>query len=63
MRGRARLWAAAVAVGVAQAALDATIAYTTERIVFGKPVAHHQGNAFELAALATQRSRRSPDGA
>ena len=54
VRGRARLWAAAVAVGVTQAALDATLAYTTERIVFGKPVAHHQGNAFELAALATQ---------
>lgn len=53
VRGRARLWAAAVAVGVAQAAFDATIAYTTERVVFGKPVAHHQGNAFELAAAAT----------
>jgi alkylation response protein AidB-like acyl-CoA dehydrogenase len=53
VRGRARLWAAAVAVGVAQAAFDATIAYTSERVVFGKPVAYHQGNAFELAALAT----------
>src|SRR5262245_53280679 len=54
VRGRARLWAAAVAVGVAQDALDATVAYTTERIVFGKPVAHHQANAFDLAALATR---------
>jgi len=54
VRGRARLWAAAVAIGVAQAALDATVAYTTERIVFGKPVAHHQGNAFELAVAATR---------
>jgi len=53
VRARARLWGAAVALGVAQAAFDATIAYTTERIVFGKPVAHHQGNAFDLAALAT----------
>ena len=52
MRGRARLWAAAVAVGVAQAALDETIEYATERVVFGKPVAHHQGNAFDLAAAA-----------
>jgi alkylation response protein AidB-like acyl-CoA dehydrogenase len=41
-----------VAVGIAQAALDETIAYTTERIVFGKPVAHHQGNAFDLAVAA-----------
>ncbi len=54
IRGRARLSAAALAVGVAQAAFAATIAYTTERIVFGKPVAHHQGNAFELAAAVTQ---------
>jgi acyl-CoA dehydrogenase len=53
VRGRARLWSAAVALGVAQAAFDATVAYTTERIVFGKPVAHHQGNAFELAVAAT----------
>lgn len=49
VRGRARVWAAAVAVGVAQAALDDTISYATERVVFGKPVAHHQGNAFDLA--------------
>lgn len=53
LRGRARLWSAAVATGVAQAAFDATVSYTTERVVFGKPVAHHQGNAFELAAAAT----------
>jgi hypothetical protein len=53
LRGRARLWCAAVAVGVAQAAFDATIAYATDRIVFGKAVAHHQGNAFELAVAAT----------
>jgi alkylation response protein AidB-like acyl-CoA dehydrogenase len=52
VRARARLWAAAVAVGVAQAALDETISYTTERVVFGKPVAHHQGNAFDLAHAA-----------
>lgn len=54
VRGRARLWGAAVAVGIAQAALMETIDYTTERIVFGKPVAHHQGNAFDLAAAAAR---------
>jgi len=54
LRGRARLWGAAVAIGVAQAAFDATVEYTRERIVFGKPVAHHQGNAFELAVAATE---------
>jgi alkylation response protein AidB-like acyl-CoA dehydrogenase len=52
VRGRARLWAAAVAIGVAQSAFDATVRYTTERIVFGRPVAHHQGNAFDLAGVA-----------
>jgi alkylation response protein AidB-like acyl-CoA dehydrogenase len=54
VRARARLWAAAVAVGVAAAALEETIAYTTERVVFGKPVAHHQGNAFDLAHAAAR---------
>lgn len=52
VRGRARLWSAAVAVGIADAALAETIEYTTDRVVFGKPVAHHQGNAFDLAAAA-----------
>ena len=54
VRGRARLWGAAIAVGIAQAALTETISYTTDRIVFGKPVAHHQGNAFDLAAAAAR---------
>ena len=54
VRGRARLWAAAVALGIAQAALDETISYTKNRIVFGKPVAHHQGNAFDIAAVAAR---------
>jgi acyl-CoA dehydrogenase len=54
VRARARLWAAAIAVGVAAAALEETIAYTTERVVFGKPVAHHQGNAFDLAHAAAR---------
>ncbi len=54
VRARARLWAAAVAIGVAGAALADTIGYTTERVVFGKPVAHHQGNAFDLAHAAAR---------
>jgi alkylation response protein AidB-like acyl-CoA dehydrogenase len=54
VRGRARLWSAAIAIGVAQAAFDATVAYTTDRVVFGKAVAHHQANAFDLAAVATE---------
>ena len=54
VRSRARLWGAAIAVGISQAALDETIEYATERIVFGKPVAYHQGNAFDLAAAAAR---------
>ena len=54
VRGMARLWAAAVLLGVARAALASTLMYTTERVVFGKPVAHHQGNAFDLAAIAAR---------
>jgi len=54
VRGRARLWGAAICVGVAQAALDETIEYTTDRVVFGKPVAHHQGNAFDIAHTAAR---------
>ncbi len=54
VRGRARLWAAAIALGVARAALTSTLAFTTERLVFGKPVAHHQGNAFDLAIAAAR---------
>ena len=53
VRARARLWLAAVAVGIAGDSLRATLDYTTERMVFGRPVAHHQGNAFQLAGLAT----------
>jgi len=54
VRSRARLWGAAISVGIAQAALEDTIEYTTERVVFGKPVAHHQGNAFDIAATAAR---------
>lgn len=46
----------AIAVGglaAARAAFDATLAYVTERTVFGKPVAHFQNTKFELAAMET----------
>ncbi len=54
VRARARLWGAAIAVGIAQAALEETIEYGRDRVVFGKPVAHHQGNAFDLAYTAAR---------
>ncbi|MCW3039830.1 MAG: acyl-CoA dehydrogenase domain protein [Solirubrobacterales bacterium] len=47
-----RLGIAAVAVGLAQAALDCAVAYARERQTFGKPVIEHQGLGFLLADMA-----------
>jgi acyl-CoA dehydrogenase len=48
-----RVYAATVLVGVARAALDYALRYTQERVVFGKPIAHHQAPAFLLADMRT----------
>ncbi|WP_102026400.1 acyl-CoA dehydrogenase [Salirhabdus sp. Marseille-P4669] len=45
---------AAQAVGIAQGALDAAVAYAKEREQFGKPIAHNQGISFKLADMATE---------
>jgi len=47
-----RLGIAAVAVGLAQAALDAAVAYSQERTTFGRKIIDHQGLAFVLADMA-----------
>lgn len=47
-----RLGIAAVAVGLAQAALDAAVAYSQERTTFGRRIIDHQGLAFLLADMA-----------
>jgi alkylation response protein AidB-like acyl-CoA dehydrogenase len=47
-----RLGIAAVAVGLAQGALDHAVAYAKERETFGKPIIEHQGLAFVLADMA-----------
>ncbi|MFP1628167.1 acyl-CoA dehydrogenase family protein [Streptomyces sp. 5K101] len=49
-----RLGIAACAVGVAQAALDAAVAYATDRKQFGRPIADFQGLRFMLADMATR---------
>ncbi|RKN12614.1 acyl-CoA dehydrogenase family protein [Streptomyces radicis] len=49
-----RLGMAACAVGVAQAALDEALAFTTGREQFGRRVADFQGLRFMLADMATQ---------
>jgi alkylation response protein AidB-like acyl-CoA dehydrogenase len=47
-----RLGIAAVAVGLAQAALDEAVAYAKERSAFGKKIIDHQGLGFLLADMA-----------
>lgn len=47
-----RLGIAAVAVGIAQAALDDALAYARERTAFGKRIIDHQGLGFLVADMA-----------
>jgi alkylation response protein AidB-like acyl-CoA dehydrogenase len=47
-----RLGVSAVAVGLAQSALDLAVAYALERESFGRPIVEHQGVAFLLADMA-----------
>ncbi len=44
---------AARGVGVAQAALDASLSYARDREAFGKPIAEHQAIQLKLARMAT----------
>jgi alkylation response protein AidB-like acyl-CoA dehydrogenase len=48
-----RLGMASCAVGLAQAAFDRALEFTTEREQFGQPVAHNEGVQFMLADMAT----------
>jgi alkylation response protein AidB-like acyl-CoA dehydrogenase len=48
-----RIGIGAQTMGVAQAALDACIKYSKERIQFGKPIANNQVIAFMMADMAT----------
>ncbi len=47
----ARPLTGAVAVGIAQRALDEAVAYSKERIAFGKPISANQGISFKLADM------------
>src|SRR5262249_1100471 len=49
-----RINVAARGVGLAQAALDAAIAYAKERTTFGKPIGEHQTIQIKLAEMATK---------
>lgn len=49
-----RLGIASLALGGAQGAFEAALAYAKEREAFGKPIAKHQAVAFKLADMATE---------
>ena len=49
-----RISIGAMAVGLAQAALDASVAYARERKQFGRPIGTFQGVAFMIADMATE---------
>ncbi len=49
-----RLGIAAIATGLAQAALDAAVDYAHDREQFGRPIIDHQGLAFLLADMAAR---------
>jgi butyryl-CoA dehydrogenase len=49
-----RVAIAALSVGLAQACLDASLAYSTQRRQFGQPIARFQATQFKLADMATQ---------
>ena len=50
----ARISIAAMAVGIAQGALEASIGYAKERVQFGKPIAEHEAIQFMLADMAVR---------
>ena len=49
-----RVGVAAMALGIAQGALEQTIAYTKQRIQFGKPICANQGVGWMIADMATR---------
>ena len=49
-----RIGIAAQAVGIAQGAINETVAYTKERVQFGKPIWKFQNTQFQLADMATK---------
>lgn len=49
-----RISIAALSVGIAKGAYEASVKYAKERVQFGKPIAHFQAIAFKLADMATQ---------
>jgi alkylation response protein AidB-like acyl-CoA dehydrogenase len=49
-----RIGIAALSVGLAQGALEASIKYSKQRVQFGKPISDNQGIQFKLADMAME---------
>ena len=49
-----RISIAALSLGIAKGAFEASVKYSKEREQFGKPIAHNQAISFKLADMATQ---------
>jgi alkylation response protein AidB-like acyl-CoA dehydrogenase len=49
-----RIGIAAQALGIAQGAYEAALAYAKQRVQFGKPICQQQSIAFKLADMATK---------
>ncbi len=49
-----RLYIAALSVGIAEAAFEASLRYAKERVAFGKPIGQHQATGFKVARMAVQ---------
>lgn len=52
-----RLEVAAMALGIAQAAFDASVAYAKQRIIGGEPLANRQGIRWQVADMALDMAR------
>jgi alkylation response protein AidB-like acyl-CoA dehydrogenase len=49
-----RIGIASQALGIASGAMELALAYSKERVTFGKPIHEHQAIAFKLADMATE---------
>jgi len=49
-----RISIGALSLGIAKGAYQASLAYSKERVQFGKPISHFQGISFKLAEMATE---------
>ena len=49
-----RIGIAAQALGIASGAYDMSLAYSKQRVTFGKPICNHQAIQFKLAEMATE---------